>query len=114
MMIDPVCGMDVDEKSTDQFSSQYGGQTFNFCSQKCKDAFEQSPEVYARRSASLLPSAFAGRAELTLSSPPYERTYAPASYGVSNIGNLMSPAGLCGLNFRDTLCSHARVLRHFT
>jgi Cu+-exporting ATPase len=51
MMIDPVCGMDVDEKSTDQFSSQYGGQTFNFCSQKCKDAFEQSPEVYARRSA---------------------------------------------------------------
>jgi len=53
MVIDPVCGMSVDEKSPDilQFSSQYGGQTFNFCSQKCKDAFEQTPETYARRSA---------------------------------------------------------------
>jgi YHS domain-containing protein len=53
MVIDPVCGMSVDEKSPDilKFSSQYGGQTFNFCSQKCKDAFEQAPETYARRSA---------------------------------------------------------------
>ncbi len=51
MAIDPVCGMTVDEKADDVYTSQYGGQSFAFCSQECKDEFEKTPEQYARRSA---------------------------------------------------------------
>jgi Cu+-exporting ATPase len=50
MNTDPVCGMKVDEKqSTHQ--TQYGGQTYSFCSQQCKNEFEQNPEQYARSAA---------------------------------------------------------------
>jgi len=42
--------MKVDEKqSTHQ--TQYGGQTYSFCSQQCKNEFEQNPEQYARSAA---------------------------------------------------------------
>ncbi len=54
MAIDPVCGMDVEEKTagaTQQYTGQYGGQTFYFCSKECKDEFEVAPEQYARKSA---------------------------------------------------------------
>jgi len=51
MAIDPVCGMNVDENAKEVYKSQYGGQSFNFCSQDCKDEFEKTPEQYARRSA---------------------------------------------------------------
>jgi len=47
MMTDPVCGMEVDERNS-QYQSQYGGETYSFCSQQCKDEFEQNPEHYAR------------------------------------------------------------------
>lgn len=50
MAIDPVCGMRVDENST-QYQTQYGDQTYTFCSQQCKSEFEQNPEQYARPAA---------------------------------------------------------------
>ncbi len=45
MAKDPVCGMDVDEKSA-AGKSQYKGQTYYFCSPGCKQSFEKDPEHY--------------------------------------------------------------------
>jgi YHS domain-containing protein len=44
MPVDPVCGMDVDEKATER--AEYEGQTYYFCSRDCKEEFESSPEDY--------------------------------------------------------------------
>jgi YHS domain-containing protein len=52
MVVDPVCGIDVDDRVaevTEQLTSHYDGSAFYFCSQDCQDAFDQSPEHYARR-----------------------------------------------------------------
>jgi YHS domain-containing protein len=45
MARDPVCGMDVDEK-TAQHKSEYQGQTYYFCAPGCKRAFDKEPEKY--------------------------------------------------------------------
>ena len=45
MAKDPVCGMDVDEK-TAQHKSEYQGQTYYFCAPGCKRAFEADPTKY--------------------------------------------------------------------
>jgi Cu+-exporting ATPase len=45
MQIDPVCGMEVDEKHAAATSS-YEGKTYYFCSQSCKERFDKSPEKY--------------------------------------------------------------------
>ncbi len=46
MAIDPVCGMSVDEK-TAQLKSEYGGQTYYFCSPVCKTTFDREHQKYA-------------------------------------------------------------------
>ena len=43
MAIDPVCKMEVDEKSV-VVTSEYKGQTYYFCAQDCKKAFDAEPE----------------------------------------------------------------------
>lgn len=45
MAIDPVCKMDVDEKST-EYRGEYQGKTYYFCAPGCKRAFEADPEKY--------------------------------------------------------------------
>ena len=45
MAKDPVCGMDVDEK-TAEHKSEYKGQTYYFCSPGCKRDFDKAPEKY--------------------------------------------------------------------
>ena len=45
MVKDPVCGMDVDEK-TAAHKSEYKGQTYYFCSVGCKRSFDKEPEKY--------------------------------------------------------------------
>lgn len=50
MHIDPVCGMQVDEKNA-AGKSEYNGQQFYFCSPGCKQKFDGNPEEYARKSA---------------------------------------------------------------
>jgi YHS domain-containing protein len=42
---DPVCGMQVDEKKA-AAQSQRQGQTYFFCSQGCKQKFDQNPQQY--------------------------------------------------------------------
>ncbi len=46
MAKDPVCGMDVDEK-TAAGKSEYQGKTYYFCSTGCKREFDKNPEKYA-------------------------------------------------------------------
>jgi YHS domain-containing protein len=45
MAIDPVCKMKVDE-ATAQWTSEYKGETYYFCSPGCKQAFDKDPEPY--------------------------------------------------------------------
>jgi YHS domain-containing protein len=45
MAIDPVCNMEVDEK-TAQWTSTYQGKTYYFCAPGCKSAFDRDPEKY--------------------------------------------------------------------
>jgi Cu+-exporting ATPase len=45
MAIDPVCGMEVDEK-TAKDRSTYQGTTFYFCSTDCREEFDEAPEEY--------------------------------------------------------------------
>lgn len=45
---DPVCNMEVDERSASG-SSQYQGENYYFCSQDCKQKFDRNPEQYARQ-----------------------------------------------------------------
>ena len=43
---DPICGMQVDERSA-AGQSQHQGHTYYFCSQGCKNKFDQNPQQYA-------------------------------------------------------------------
>jgi len=45
MAIDPVCKMEVDEKSA-AATSEYKGKTYYFCAPGCKAAFDKEPEKY--------------------------------------------------------------------
>jgi len=46
MVIDPVCGMNVEEKSA-AANAVYSGTTYYFCSPKCQHEFEANPAKYA-------------------------------------------------------------------
>jgi trehalose synthase len=39
---DPVCGMRVDPRTP--FTAAYGGRTYHFCSESCRQQFEDEPE----------------------------------------------------------------------
>jgi Cu+-exporting ATPase len=49
MAKDPVCGMEVDQKSA-AAESEYQGQTYYFCSPGCKKAFDKEPQKYVAKS----------------------------------------------------------------
>jgi len=51
MAIDPVCGMEVEEKSA-AGKSEYKGKTYYFCAPGCKTAFDKDPEKYLSGAAS--------------------------------------------------------------
>ncbi len=46
METDPVCGMEVDPK-TSTFKSTYQGKTYYFCSPGCKRDFDKEPQKYS-------------------------------------------------------------------
>jgi YHS domain-containing protein len=48
MAIDPVCHMQVDEK-TAPAKSEYKGNTYYFCAKGCKIAFDKNPEKYLKK-----------------------------------------------------------------
>jgi len=43
---DPVCGMDVDRESV--LTLEHDGTAYHFCSQRCRDRFQQDPSAYAQ------------------------------------------------------------------
>lgn len=45
MAIDPVCKMEVDEKSP-AATVEYAGKTYYFCAPGCKATFEKDPQKY--------------------------------------------------------------------
>lgn len=45
MAIDPVCSMEIEER-TAEFTSEYDSKTYYFCSEHCKEQFENDPEEY--------------------------------------------------------------------
>jgi Cu+-exporting ATPase len=51
MAKDPICGMNVNEK-TAKFKSDYKGKTYYFCAQSCKTTFDKNPAKYTGTSAS--------------------------------------------------------------
>jgi len=51
MALDPVCGMQVDEKSA-AATYEYQGKTYYFCAPGCKAAFVKDPEKYLQRNES--------------------------------------------------------------
>ncbi len=42
---DPVCGMEVDERSASFHTHQDRKGTYYFCSEHCKKAFDEGPEA---------------------------------------------------------------------
>ncbi len=59
MAKDPICGMNVDEK-TAKFKSDHMGKTYYFCSQMCKTTFDEDPARYASGSEHSRHSAHSG------------------------------------------------------
>jgi YHS domain-containing protein len=49
MAKDPVCGMNVNER-TAKFKSEYKGKTYYFCAQSCKTTFDKNPSKYTSTS----------------------------------------------------------------
>ena len=47
MAKDPVCNMNVDEK-TAKFKSDYNGKTYYFCAASCKSTFDKNPTKFAK------------------------------------------------------------------
>jgi Cu+-exporting ATPase len=47
MKNDPVCGMKVDDKKAPA-TSTHNGERYAFCSQDCKNKFDQNPERYTQ------------------------------------------------------------------
>jgi YHS domain-containing protein len=45
MTKDPVCNMNVDEK-TAKYISEVNGQKYTFCSTVCKETFDKNPSKY--------------------------------------------------------------------
>ncbi|MEM0375993.1 MAG: YHS domain-containing protein [Nitrososphaerota archaeon] len=48
MAKDPVCGMEVNER-TAKYTYEYGGKVYYFCRQQCLDQFKANPAKYASR-----------------------------------------------------------------
>ena len=44
---DPVCGMELDEENAAE-RSEYRGQIFYFCSDQCRNKFDENPGRYMR------------------------------------------------------------------
>lgn len=47
VVIDPVCGMEIDEK-TAKAKSEYKSKTYYFCGPMCKLEFDENPEKYVQ------------------------------------------------------------------
>lgn len=44
MAKDPTCGMEVEEEKA--VEADFNDQTYYFCSEACRDKFEENPQLY--------------------------------------------------------------------
>jgi Cu+-exporting ATPase len=44
-VIDPVCGMEVEEEDA-EYSFKFGDETYFFCCESCRDDFVENPQEY--------------------------------------------------------------------
>ena len=54
MAVDPVCGIHVDERAAipeEEYTTEYLGKVFYFCSDDCKATFDAAPAQHARKPA---------------------------------------------------------------
>jgi Cu+-exporting ATPase len=49
MAKDPVCGMEVKEEEASIYSEYHGNKIY-FCSEPCKERFEENPDRYLEES----------------------------------------------------------------
>ena len=52
MAIDPICGMQVDER-TATHKSEYNGKSYYFCSPGCKKSFDADPTKFITPAGSM-------------------------------------------------------------
>jgi Cu+-exporting ATPase len=50
MVMDQVCGCEVDETAA-QFKSEHGGKTYFFCTAGCKAKFDSDPQRWVKEPA---------------------------------------------------------------
>jgi YHS domain-containing protein len=50
MAVDPVCGMQVDERKAAAIS-EHNGIRYYFCSLQCTQKFDQNPSQFTRKTA---------------------------------------------------------------
>ncbi len=48
MPIDPVCKMEIREEDASD-ETRYKGEKYYFCTEDCKDRFEENPEKYIEK-----------------------------------------------------------------
>lgn len=48
VVVDPVCGMEINLENALE-RSEYQGQTFYFCSQQCRNKFDEDPAQFVTR-----------------------------------------------------------------
>ena len=75
---DPVCGMNVDPK-TSRHRADHGGQTFHFCSNGCKTKFEADPVRYVAGGDARIVEAAPDGAVFTCPMHPEIRQVGPGS-----------------------------------
>ena len=51
MVLDVVCQMEIDEK-TSKYKSEYKGKQYYFCAPMCKQKFDRNPEKYLKKGIS--------------------------------------------------------------
>ena len=50
MPTDPVCKMEINAEDAEA-TAEFRDKTFYFCSEACKEAFEQNPERFIKKTA---------------------------------------------------------------
>jgi YHS domain-containing protein len=50
MTIDPVCGMEIDDKQS-EFQMMFAGRKYSFCSDECRKEFAERPDEFVETAA---------------------------------------------------------------
>jgi YHS domain-containing protein len=54
MIIDPVCGIDLEESEAAS-TLEFEGRTYYFCSEICREEFEENPHRFAVETSAAAP-----------------------------------------------------------